>query len=457
MAAALGVASIAQAQETRVTGRAIDATEHTPIAGAAVLVSGTTIGVNTSDSGTFTLRVPASAHTLTVRRIGYLAQTVTLTPGKTDYTVALEKDVLRLEAQVVTGVATTVSTQNAANAVAVVNTQEVNEVPAPTVENAIQGQIPGAIIQQNNGGAPGGGMQVQIRGITSIYADASPLYIVDGVIVNNETINSGLERRHARRGASAQHRGQQPQPDRRHQSGRHREYPGPEGRLGLGDLRLQGLVRRRDHHHEERLGGQAAVELLAEGRPLHDRERARSPDLPDARERRRVGHGGGRPAVQDRGDVWATAGLPVAAVRQRAGFVRDRPERLRDREPNPVLPLGPQQVRQRHDDQHGLQQADGPRQRDPAVEPCGVSDPQHDVRPLRGPARRHRQREQRHRPDRRHERDAAVRQPGPPEPRRQLGRQPLRSRESVRRRGGDPDAGGSRPVHRRRQHRLDAL
>ncbi len=193
LAAICGLAPRAHAQEERVTGRVIDATEHTPVPAAIVLVTGTTVGANTNDSGMFTFRVPVAAKTLTVRRIGYLAQTVPLTAGQTSYTVTLQRDVLRLEAEVVTGVATTVSTQNAANAVSVVSAQAVNEVPAPTVENAIQGQIPGAVIQQNNGGAPGGGMQVQIRGITSINANASPLYVVDGVMVNNETINSGLD------------------------------------------------------------------------------------------------------------------------------------------------------------------------------------------------------------------------------------------------------------------------
>ena len=67
-----------------------------------------------------------------------------------------------------------------------------NQVPAPTVENALQGKIPGADIRENNGGAPGGGIQIQIRGITSINANASPLYVIDGVTLNNETINSGL-------------------------------------------------------------------------------------------------------------------------------------------------------------------------------------------------------------------------------------------------------------------------
>src|SRR6185437_5481909 len=152
---------------------------------------GTTVGASTTDSGTFVIRLPADAKTLTVRRIGFLGKTVPVSAGQTEYTIPLTRDVLRLEAQVVTGVATTVSTKSAANAVAVVTTQEVNEVPAPTIENAIQGQVPGALTQQNNGGAPGGGMQVQIRGITSINANASPLYVLDGVIVDNDVQNPG--------------------------------------------------------------------------------------------------------------------------------------------------------------------------------------------------------------------------------------------------------------------------
>ncbi len=178
------------AQEGRITGRVLDET-RAPVPAAVVLIVGTTIGTSTTDSGTFTLRRPADATTLTVRRIGYLAQTVALAPGQADYVVTLRRDVLHLEAEVVTGVATTVSAKASANAVAVVSAEQVNEVPAPTVENALQGVIPGASIQQNNGGAPGGGMQVQIRGITSINANASPLYVLDGVIIDNDTQNGG--------------------------------------------------------------------------------------------------------------------------------------------------------------------------------------------------------------------------------------------------------------------------
>ena len=179
-------------QDGRITGRVTDAVDRAPIAAASVVVTGTTVGTSTADMATPALRVPSDGKTLTVRRIGFLEKVVPIVTGQADYQIALTRDVLRLQAQVVTGVATTVSSLSAANAVAVVNTQQqVNQVPSPTVENAIQGQVPGALIQQNNGGAPGGGMQIQIRGITSINANAAPLYVVDGVIVNNEIVNPG--------------------------------------------------------------------------------------------------------------------------------------------------------------------------------------------------------------------------------------------------------------------------
>jgi TonB-linked SusC/RagA family outer membrane protein len=179
-------------ERRRVTGRVVDADTKAPLVGAVVTVTGTTIGALTSDSGTFAIILPDNATGLTIRRIGYHQATLTLTADETTVSVELTKDPLKLETQVVTGVATTISSRNAANAVAVVNADQISEVPAPTLENALQSKIPGAIIEQNNGGAPGGGLQIQIRGITSIEADASPLYVIDGVIVNNETTNNGL-------------------------------------------------------------------------------------------------------------------------------------------------------------------------------------------------------------------------------------------------------------------------
>ncbi len=185
------VVATSQAQRT-LTGRVTDAGNSAPVPGAAVLVSGTTLGATTTDSGTFRINgVPAATVTLTARRIGYQPATLPVAADQGTVAIAMTQDVLQLEAQVITGAATSISSQNSPLSTTVLNADQINQVPAPTIENALQGKVPGAEIQQNNGGAPGGGMQIQIRGITSINANASPLYVVDGVIIDNETVNSG--------------------------------------------------------------------------------------------------------------------------------------------------------------------------------------------------------------------------------------------------------------------------
>jgi hypothetical protein len=146
----------ARADPRHITGLVVDVETKMPLSSATVLVTGTAIGTTTSDSGTFGLSVPDNATSLTVRRLGYRQATVPVSPNQPVLTIALSRDVLHLETQVVTGVATTISSRNAANAVAVVSGDQIQDVPAPTLENALQGKIPGALIEQNNGGAPGG-------------------------------------------------------------------------------------------------------------------------------------------------------------------------------------------------------------------------------------------------------------------------------------------------------------
>lgn len=186
----LCVSAEASAQR-RITGKVTSVEQNLPLGSASVSVVGTTAGAYTLDDGTFTVTVPGTAVTLRVRRIGYQAKTILVPIGQTDVRIALAKDVLQLETQVITGQATSVSSRNAANAVTVLSTEEVNRVPQPTIENALQGKVPGAIVTQNSG-APGGGVQVQIRGSNTVNGAYQPLYVVDGVIVNNEAYQTGL-------------------------------------------------------------------------------------------------------------------------------------------------------------------------------------------------------------------------------------------------------------------------
>ena len=99
---------------------------------------------------------------------------------------------VRPDSQVATGLATTIAAQRAPQAIGVIGGTRLDAAPTPTLEEALQGQVAGVNVQQNNGGAPGGGVQVQIRGIASINSDAEPLYVIDGVILNNQTVDSGL-------------------------------------------------------------------------------------------------------------------------------------------------------------------------------------------------------------------------------------------------------------------------
>jgi TonB-dependent starch-binding outer membrane protein SusC len=175
----------------RITGRVTESDTRLPIPGASVVLTGTGVGTTTSDSGRFALRLPGGATRLTVRRIGFHERTIVLVAGQTDYAIGLDKDVLQLETQVVTGVATSISSKNAATYDPTVTADQLVGAPTATVENALQGKVPGALIQQNSG-APGGGLQIQIRGVSSINVNSQPLYVIDGVIANNDTYNSGL-------------------------------------------------------------------------------------------------------------------------------------------------------------------------------------------------------------------------------------------------------------------------
>lgn len=186
-----GISAPAQAQIRRVAGQVTIQGSPEPVGGASVQVVGTNLGAIADETGHFSVSLPPGNQQLRIRRIGFQAKVISVGADASAVSVGLIRDVLQLETQVITGQATTVSRANIANSVAVVTTEQVNRVPQQTVEGALQGKVPGAIITQN-GGAPGGGLQVQIRGVNTINGEYQPLYVVDGVIVNNSAFSNGL-------------------------------------------------------------------------------------------------------------------------------------------------------------------------------------------------------------------------------------------------------------------------
>jgi TonB-linked SusC/RagA family outer membrane protein len=183
-----GVSDV-QAQRREIRGTVTSGSINAPLSGANVVVVGTTTGTLTGPNGSFALQAPAGDVRLRVSLIGYTSREVTVPAGENTVSVRLEQDVLNLEGVVVTGQATSVARRNLANAVATVTAEELVPVTAQTVETALQGKIAGANIQTNSG-APGGGVQVDLRGVSSINAASEPLWVIDGVVASNVAIAS---------------------------------------------------------------------------------------------------------------------------------------------------------------------------------------------------------------------------------------------------------------------------
>jgi len=180
----------AGAQTRTITGTVTDAATGQPLEGARVGVRGSAVATTTGADGRFTLGgVPDGAVTIAIRRLGHNFVDLSLPAGQNELRAALTRDPLRISDVVVTGQATAVDRRNLANAVATVSGEEVSRVSAQTVEQALQGKVVGASIQSNSG-APGGGMQMRLRGVTSINGSSEPLYVVDGVVLSNVAIPS---------------------------------------------------------------------------------------------------------------------------------------------------------------------------------------------------------------------------------------------------------------------------
>lgn len=182
----------ATAQTRIITGRVTDSLTSEVITSGRVTVQGTTIGTTISDDGTFTVAVPQRDVLLSLRSIGFKRRDVAVPVSQNSVQASLDRDFFQLEAIVVTGQATGVERRNLANAVSSISAEQLVKTATATVDQALVGKLAGAQIYQNSF-APGGGIAVKMRsGVNSVLGSSIPLWVVDGVIINNQEIGSGL-------------------------------------------------------------------------------------------------------------------------------------------------------------------------------------------------------------------------------------------------------------------------
>ena len=191
----LAVAQVEAQQRGTITGRVVDGTTQAPVAGVEVAVPGTPYRMLSRNDGSFQLNdVPAGPQRLRATRIGYApgVQEVTVTAGGTaTANFTLTQAAALLEEVVVTGYGTQ-RREAITGAVASIAADAADVGVVTNVNNMLSGRAAGLNVTLNSG-EPGAGSQVLIRGGTSISASNEPLYVIDGVQINNvQTESSGI-------------------------------------------------------------------------------------------------------------------------------------------------------------------------------------------------------------------------------------------------------------------------
>ena len=171
-----------------ITGTISDGENNEPLVGASVVVTGTTKGTLTDVDGKYSLSdVPANATSLTFSFTGYANLTIPL--GSSNVIDAKLQGGSILEEVVVVGYGT-VRKVDATGAVASVGEKDFNKGINTSVEQLMQGRVAGVNITQNSG-QPGGGINVRIRGTSSVRNGNNPLFVVDGVPLSGDDVSPG--------------------------------------------------------------------------------------------------------------------------------------------------------------------------------------------------------------------------------------------------------------------------
>ncbi len=180
----LGWFSASYAQQTRsLTGVVKDGGANGSLPGVSVVLKGTTTGTTTDGEGKFTLRVPDRPDVvLTFSFIGYASQDVTV-GNQSTLDVTLAPDQKTLDEVVVIGYGT-VNKRDVTGSVSSVNTKQLRDIPITNAAEALTGRLAGVQVTTSEG-APGANIQIRVRGGGSITQDNSPIYVVDGVQVEN--------------------------------------------------------------------------------------------------------------------------------------------------------------------------------------------------------------------------------------------------------------------------------
>ncbi len=171
------------AQSITITGTVTDVNDGSVLPGVSVIEKGTSNGVSTDLDGKYSIRISTQNALLQFSFIGYATKEVSVNK-QTVINVKLEEDAESLDEIVVTALGIKKETRVLGYSLTQVGGEELSEIKQPNAINALQGKIAGVNITQNATGAAGSS-RVIIRGASSLNGNNQPLYVVDGIPIDN--------------------------------------------------------------------------------------------------------------------------------------------------------------------------------------------------------------------------------------------------------------------------------
>ncbi len=178
----------AQAQDFTVSGTVLSAEDQQPLPGVNILEVGTQRGTTTNENGEFTLEVSSSTATLRFTFVGFATTTVDIN-DRSQLTVEMNSRTEALDDVVVTALGLERDTKSLGYSVSEVSSEELVAGTETNTANLLQGQIAGVNVSPTSGG-PGSSSRITIRGASSLAGNNQPLYVVDGVPIDNSNFGS---------------------------------------------------------------------------------------------------------------------------------------------------------------------------------------------------------------------------------------------------------------------------
>lgn len=179
----------ASAQDRTITGKVISSQDNLGIPGVSVVVVGTTIGTVTDIDGNYKLNVPSTAKTIRLSSVGMKIKEIDLSASN-NIDVTLEEDIMKLDEVVVTALGVSKEKKSLGYSIQSVNADNLNKAGQGNIIQSLSGKVSGVQVTSSSG-SPGASTNIRLRSANSITGSNQPLFVIDGVPIDNSSNYSG--------------------------------------------------------------------------------------------------------------------------------------------------------------------------------------------------------------------------------------------------------------------------